>query len=417
MPDDDNFMTLALDIAALGRGSVEPNPMVGAVLVREGRQLASGFHRRFGGPHAEVEAVQAARAAGVDLRGATLYVTLEPCSHTHKKTPPCAPMLAGLGLARVVVAMEDPDPNVQGRGLAMLRAAGVEVTGGVCEPAARTLLRAYIKLRTQGRPWVICKWAQTADGYLALPPSAGRWISGEDSRQDVHRLRGLCDAILAGVGTVLADDPMLNNRSGEGKQPTRIVLDTHLRTPLECRLVQTAREFPLLIVTQTCGEGVPPSCLAGVSPASGEDDLALHSDQPNGTHNAGGTPASREWPAALRGAGAEILELPTDEAAGGIDLHALLDELGRRRMTYLLVEGGPTVLQRFLHTGLADEVRTYTSPRKLHDEFPPEVLAALPRMEMKEFPPPGMDMETGHKIGEDALRGYAQINTIRKRAR
>ncbi|MCL2700225.1 MAG: bifunctional diaminohydroxyphosphoribosylaminopyrimidine deaminase/5-amino-6-(5-phosphoribosylamino)uracil reductase RibD [Phycisphaerae bacterium] len=399
---DSAFMAAALACAALGRGHVEPNPMVGAVLVRDGREISRGFHRRFGGHHAEVEAVLAARAAGTDLRGATLYVTLEPCCHTNKKTPPCAPMLAGLGLRRVVVAMEDPDPNVRGRGLAMLRDAGVAITTGVCEAAAKTLLRAYVKLRTQGRPWVICKWAQTADGYLALPPSAGRWISGEASRRDVHRLRGLCDAILVGVGTVLADDPLLNNRSGEGKQPTRIVLDTHLRTPPTSRLVQTAREFPLMIVTQAhnAGEtpaprstGVPPVSRMGVSPMQPQpisETFLMQAD-------------------ALRNAGVELLELSTDDSFGGkIHLPALLDELGRRRMTYLLVEGGHRVLQRFLHAGLADEMRTYTSPRTLRDEFLSEALATLPHMDTREFPSPGMDLEVSQPLGEDTLRGYAR---------
>ena len=375
MTDDDNFMQLALSCAALGRGRVEPNPMVGAVLVRDGRELARGFHQFFGGPHAEVEVLRAAREAGVDVRGATLYITLEPCSHSNKKTPPCAPMLAGLGLRRVVVAMEDPDPNVQGRGLAMLRAAGVDVTCGLCESTARKLLRAYVKLRTHGRPWVICKWARTSDGYLALPPEAGRWISGEASRQDVHRLRGLCDAILVGVGTVLADDPTLNNRSGEGKQPTRIVLDSHLRTPVISRLVQTAREFPLVIVTRPLGEGIPHG--EAVSP--------------------------RERADAFRDTGVDILELPGGEA----NLLALLDELGRRGMTYLLVEGGPTVLHNFLHAGLADEVQTYTSPRVLRDEFPPETLATLPRLDTVKLPPPDMSIERDLTIGDDTLECYA----------
>jgi len=424
VPCDDNFMTLALACAARGLGNVEPNPMVGAILVRDGQELARGHHQRFGGPHAEVEAVQAARDAGIDVRGATLYVTLEPCSHTHKKTPPCAPMLAGLGLRRVVVAMEDPDPNVQGQGLAILRNAGVDVTTGVCEPAAQKLLRAYTKLRTKNRPWVICKWAQTADGFLALPPAAGRWISGDISRQDVHHLRSQCDAILVGVNTVLADDPLLNNRSGEGKQPFRIVLDTHLRIPLQSRLVQTAHEFPLLVVTQA-GEagdagaprdaGILPACPVGILPTVNvEGNCVSLNDQPHGTHNAGGTPASHEQAAALRNAGAEILELPADkwsvgeaDGNGGIDLHALLNELGRRRMTHLLVEGGPTVLQHFLHANLADEVRVYTAPHTLGDEFPPETLAKLPRMDINKFPPPGMEMETCHKIGEDMLRCYA----------
>ncbi len=245
---DEQFMRLALELAERGRGTVEPNPMVGAVLARGGKELARGWHQHFGGPHAEIEAISAAAATGADASGATMYVSLEPCCH-HGKTPPCTDALVAAGIKRVVVAMEDVDPRVVGRGIAALKSAGIEVTVGVCREHAQRLLAAYIKLRTAGRPWVICKWAQTAEGFLRMPTGQRRWISCEQSRDFVHRLRGQCQAVCVGVGTVLADDPLLTNRSGVGHQPLRIVLDATLRIPPACRLVATASQSPVLVAT------------------------------------------------------------------------------------------------------------------------------------------------------------------------
>ena len=318
--EDERFMRIALSCAARGRGLVEPNPMVGAVVVRDGREMGRGWHGQFGGPHAEIEAIRAARG---DVRGATMYVTLEPCSH-HGKTPPCADALIEAGIARVVTAMGDPDENVNGRGFTKLRDAGVDVTVGVLGDEARLLLRAYCKLRTAARPWVICKWAQTPDGLIALSDAAGRWISGEQSRRYVHEIRGTCQGILVGLGTVLADDPLLTNRSGRGQQPARVVLDSKLRLPLTCQLVRTAAEWPVIAAT---------TAMAVTQNADRAD--------------------------ALRRAGVELLGLPP--AAGGVDLPALLDELGRRKWTYLLVEGGAAVLTSFLDTGLADEAIVFVS--------------------------------------------------------
>ena len=327
---DEHFMTAALSLAQLGRGEVEPNPVVGAVIVRGGREIARGWHRRFGGPHAEIEALRAAADEGVNVHGATMYVTLEPCCH-HGKTPPCTETILEAGIARVVAAMADPDENVAGGGIAKLRAAGVQVDVGVCEDAARTLLAPYRKLREQRRPWVICKWAQTADGYLALPAEYGRFISGPDSRAAVHELRAFCDGILVGAGTLLSDDPMLTNRAGTGKQPTRVVLDSRLRTPLTCRVVTTAGETPTIIAT---------------TPA--------------------GVRGNRTAAAALGDAGVELLDLPAGEE--GISIPALLDELGRRQWTYLLVEGGSRVLSSFILPGLADELWAFVANDPAPDE-------------------------------------------------
>ena len=357
-------MTLALELAHRGRGQVEPNPMVGAVLARDGQELARGWHKRFGGPHAEIVALTAARRVGADMDDATMYVTLEPCCH-HGKTPPCTDALIAAGVPRVVVAIEDPDPQVAGGGVAKLSEVGIDVTVGVCQAEARRLLAPYTKLRTQHRPWVICKWAQTTDGYLALPPEAGRWISGESSRAYVHNLRGECDGVLVGVGTVLADDPLLTNRGRRGAQPCRVVLDSHLQTPPESQLVRTADQSPVLIATTADAD------------SRKADDLVK--------------------------AGAECIKLPSDGT--GICLGALLDELGSRDWMHLLVEGGPKVLDSFICGGLADELMVFVPPGEqiagapLDDSLPRFDIAELSR----KLPLPAAEEE---KLGNDTLLHY-----------
>ena len=359
-------MAAALAAARRGRGAVEPNPMVGAVLVRDGVEIARAWHGRFGGPHAEIEALAAAKRAGESPAGATMYVTLEPCCH-QAKTPPCTRALIDAGVARVVAAIRDPDENVAGRGLAELRAGGIDVTTGVCEDQARALLGPYIKLRTTGRPWVICKWAQTPDGLIALPADLCRWVSGPESRGRVHHLRGLCDGILVGIGTVRADDPLLTNRSGKGRQPVRVVLDSSLRTPPDSQLVLTARQVPLLTAT--------------TSAAVAEKAAAAET---------------------LRNAGAELLELPATE--GGVDLPALLDELGRRRWTHLLVEGGAAVLKSFIDARLADELLVFVCPP---GDAGHGAETALPRFDIADVRKAlGLGDPETETIGDDTLLRY-----------
>ena len=336
-------MATALELATRGRGAVEPNPMVGAIIVSDAGEIAGGWHGRFGGPHAEIEAMQAAQNSGCDLAGACMYVTLEPCCH-HGKTPPCTEAIIAAKVARVVIAMLDPDEKVAGRGVAALQDAGLEVTVGICEGEARKLLAAYRKLRIERRPWVICKWAQTADGFLALPPGGGRWISGESARAYSHQLRGLCDAICVGVNTVITDDPLLSNRSGSGTQPARIVLDSKLRIPADCQLVRTSDSSPVIVATTTKGLQADPS----------RTRLLL----------------------SLR---VELLELPP-AASGGVDLAALLDELGKRQWTYLLVEGGAKVLEAFIRGGLCDELLAFVSLKKV-----PRETENLPRFDIAEL--------------------------------
>jgi diaminohydroxyphosphoribosylaminopyrimidine deaminase/5-amino-6-(5-phosphoribosylamino)uracil reductase len=309
-------MRQALALAERGRGAVEPNPLVGAVLVRDGLCVGEGWHQQFGGPHAEVHALQ---AAGEAARGATLYVTLEPCCH-HGKTPPCTDAVLRAGVARVVAAMPDPFPQVAGGGLAQLRTAGLAVEVGLCEPESRRLNAPYLKLLSTRRPYVHAKWAMTLDGKIATRTGDSKWISNPASRRLVHQLRGRVDAILVGAGTALADNPQLTARPPGPRTALRIVLDSTGRLPIESILVQTAHDTPTLLAT---------------------------------------TARIGERRALFEAHGVEVLLLPGDRPRPA----DLLDELGRRRFTNVLVEGGSEVLGSFLDAGELDEVHIFIAPR------------------------------------------------------
>jgi diaminohydroxyphosphoribosylaminopyrimidine deaminase / 5-amino-6-(5-phosphoribosylamino)uracil reductase len=319
--EDEAWMRRALELAENGRGYVEPNPLVGAVVVRDGTMVGDGWHEKFGQAHAEVNALD---RAGEAARGATLYVTLEPCCH-HGKTPPCTDAVIRAGVRRVVAALEDPFPQVAGRGAAALRAAGIDIEFACCAAEARRQNAPYLKLLRAGRPYVHAKWAMTLDGKIASKTGDSKWISNEASRRRVHALRGRMDGILVGIGTVCADDPMLTARPPGPRCPCRIVVDSTARTPIESQLVRTASQTPTLVVVTTHDE-------------------------------------SRLGP--LRKAGCEILNVPGDET-GRPDLAVLLDELGRRRWTNLLVEGGAAVLGSFFDHDLVDEAHIYVAPKLL----------------------------------------------------
>ena len=312
------WMRRALSEAELGRGSVEPNPLVGAVIVRDGRALAVGHHARFGGPHAEVDALS---RAGDSARGATLYVTLEPCRH-HGKTPPCTEAVLHSGIARVVAAMRDPFPKVAGGGLAQLRAAGLEVNLGVEGDSARRLNAPYLKRLRTGRPYVTAKWAMTLDGRIATSKGDSVWISGPRSRALVHEVRGRMDAILVGIGTVLADNPSLTARPSGPRIAARVILDSEARLPFTSRLAATARDVPVWVaVTER---------------------------------------AAAERTEALSSLGCEVLKFQS--GGGRIPIAALLDELGRRGATNLLVEGGGQTIGAFLDAREIDAVDVFIAP-------------------------------------------------------
>lgn len=318
--DDDadrRWMARALAEASRGLGSVEPNPMVGAVVVREGRLVSVGHHARFGGPHAEVVALE---AAGEDARGATLYVSLEPCCH-FGKTPPCTEAVIKAGVSRVVAAMRDPFPRVSGGGFARLMEAGLSVVSGVAEAEARVLNAPYLKRLSTGRPFVTAKWAMTLDGKTACKTGDSKWISRPRSRTLVHEIRGRMDGILVGIGTALLDDPELTARPNGPRLPARIVLDSLARLPIESRLCQTAREVPVWLVHT---EEAPP------------ERLEL-----------------------LRSQGVETICVPGRRPT---PIGPMLDLLALRGVTNLLVEGGGRVLGSFLDSGEIDAVEVFIAP-------------------------------------------------------
>ncbi len=333
-------MGRALELARRGEGAVEPNPLVGCVIVRDDAVVGEGWHARFGGPHAEVVALEAAALAGAAerARGATLYVTLEPCCH-FGKTPPCTRAVMAAGIARVVVAQTDPFPAVSGHGINELRAAGLRVDVGLLEAEARQLNAPYRMLLAQHRPWVIGKWAMTLDGKIAAYTGDSRWISNEQSRAAVHALRGRVDAILVGRGTVERDDPLLTARPAGPRIATRIVLDRHANSPIDRQLFRTAPLAPTVLA---------------VGPAAPADRVARFQE-----------------------AGCEIWRLSELDAHPGHQLRELLAECGRRRWTNLLVEGGGQVLGAFHDSGLLDEVHAYVAPKLLGGSAAPTPLGGV----------------------------------------
>lgn len=318
---DIDYMKLALDLAAKGRGRTSPNPMVGAVIVKDGEIVGQGYHHAAGKPHAEVNALQDAAAKA---EGATVYVTLEPCSH-YGRTPPCTEALIEAGVSRVVAAMKDPNPKVAGRGLKELAEAGIRVESGLLEEKARRLNEAFIKYITTEHPFVVLKNAMTLDGKIATKTGDSKWISGEESRRYVHRLRDEVDGILVGIGTVLSDNPRLTTRLPEqdGQDPIRIVLDSGLEIPLDSNLVTQESEAKTVV--------------------------------------AAAETADEAKAAKLEEAGVEVLFLPAEQKK--IDLDSLLVELGRMGIMSLLVEGGSRINTSFLFEQLVDKVVYFIAPK------------------------------------------------------
>ena len=309
---DEKFMKRALTLAARGGRATAPNPLVGCVLVKNDRIIAEGWHRRFGGPHAEAQALS---RAGARSRGATAYVTLEPCTaHQGKKTPPCADALARAGVARVFTAIKDPHPGTSGRGLTLLRRAGVKTHVGLCARESKTLNAAFFSRMTKDRPIVILKTALSLDGKAAGEGGLSKWITGPQARRRGRSLRAACDAVLVGVGTVLADNPRLTAR-GAGRNPLRVILDGRLRTPSNARAL----------------DGAAPTIIFS----------ALSGSRPN----------------------AEVIKTPLRGRL--LNLRFVLKELARRGVGRLLIEGGPTVHASFLAQGLVDEAAVFLSPKLL----------------------------------------------------
>lgn len=359
-PDiDKSWMRQTIDLARRGLWTTTPNPRVGCILVKDEKKIGMGWHEKAGGPHAEVFAL---KEAGELARGATAYVTLEPCSH-FGRTPPCADALIAAGVQRVVIAMSDPNPQVSGRGIQRLKAAGLEVETGICQSEAQELNPGFISRMTRGRPWVRLKVATSLDGQTALPDGTSQWITSPDARIDGQRYRAQACAVLTGIGTILADDPQLNVRDfPTPRQPQRIVVDSQLRTPLDARILQNQENA---LLTQ-------PTLIA--SPVPG-------------------------LPHALNAVSEGLLTRA--EPSGRVDLHDLMSQLGARGINELHVEAGACLNGALLMANLVDEIIWYQAPcllgpgRPAFDLPPLEGSAGLdgaPRFVRIESTPVGPDL-------------------------
>jgi diaminohydroxyphosphoribosylaminopyrimidine deaminase/5-amino-6-(5-phosphoribosylamino)uracil reductase len=365
MKEDDQWMKRVLRLAEKGRGRTSPNPMVGAILVKEDKVVGKGFHAKAGEAHAEIIALQRARE---DARGAVLYVNLEPCTH-YGKTPPCAPRVIETGVRRVVIGMEDPNPLVRGKGIETLKRAGLDVRVGILERECRRLNEAFCKYILEKEPFVILKVAATLDGKIATRDGDSKWISGEASRRFVHQLRDQVDGVLVGIGTILKDDPLLTTRIKRGRDPYRIVLDSRLEIPEKARVIGEFPEKVIIVVTEL----VP------------EDQIER-----------------------LGKRGVRILTVDSKE--GKIDLKSCLSRLAKIGIMSLLVEGGTQVNGSFLDEGLIDKLLLFLSPKLIGDHRAPGIFGgrgvsslqeAIPLKEMK-----------AKRIGEDILlEGYLEWGT------
>jgi diaminohydroxyphosphoribosylaminopyrimidine deaminase/5-amino-6-(5-phosphoribosylamino)uracil reductase len=364
----ERFMRLALREAAKGAGRTSPNPVVGAVVVRGGRVISAGHHARAGGPHAEVVAI---RAAGARARGADLYTTLEPCDH-YGRTPPCSVAILEAGVRRVFVGSADPNPLVSGKGVARLRRAGVEVLEGVLRDATDAANAHWFTFIREGRPFVTLKAAVTLDGRIATRTGDARWVTGEEARRWVHRLRDRVDAVLVGAGTARADDPRLTTRlpGGRGRDPLRVVLDTELRLPPRLALLRPRSSAPTIV--------------------------------------AHAAPHARAIPRA----GVELLHCRRGK--GGVDLRDLLAKLAERGVTHLLVEGGAHVHARFVEEGLVDRLAIFVAP-KLAGSGGVPLLAWTGPARMKDAP--RLEDVEVERLGDDVLVTGRLARPRRKGAR
>lgn len=326
--DDRKYMEMALELAAKGCGKVDPNPLVGAVIVKDGEIIGSGYHTGYGKLHAEREAL---RSCGTSPEGAVMYVTLEPCCH-HGKQPPCTDALIEAGIKRVVIGSADPNPLVAGKGVRILKAHGIEVVEGFMKEECDAINPAFFRFIKTGMPYVVMKYAMTMDGKIATRTGASKWITSEASRKRVHEDRNRYMAIMAGIGTVLKDDPLLTCRIPGGRDPVRVICDTHLRIPEDSQIVQTAGKYRTLIAAaENC---------------------------------AGGNGADRyieDKCRTLRSKGCEILYIPVKN--GHLDLEQLMKKLGEQKISSLLLEGGGTLNWAALEAGIVDRLQVYIAPK------------------------------------------------------
>ena len=371
---DETFMHLALKLAAKGRGKTSPNPMVGAVVVRGNRIVGRGYHHKAGEPHAEVLAL---RQAGNRARGATLYLNLEPCSH-FGRTPPCTDAILHAGIRRVVAGMKDPNPLVAGKGIRRLRRAGVQVDVGILEAECRELNVPFCTYMAMRRPFVMLKAACSLDGKIATHSGDSRWVSSEESRKYVHRLRMDADAVMVGSGTVLKDDPLLTVRRPGGKvlrQPLRIVVDSRLRIPLSCQLVRTAGRYRTLVAT-----------------------------------------TSKASPAKIRKLKKANVEVWTGKSdhRGRVRLNGLAEELGQRGILSLLLEGGATLNAGAVREGIVDRILVFFSPKIVGGQKAPGFLGDEGVSRMRDAKPIKF-LKTGRMGPDIVVEGSLDCRRSRKR--
>ncbi|MBI5196449.1 MAG: bifunctional diaminohydroxyphosphoribosylaminopyrimidine deaminase/5-amino-6-(5-phosphoribosylamino)uracil reductase RibD [Nitrospirae bacterium] len=330
-------MKKALALAAKGTGMTSPNPMVGAVIVRGNKIIAADYHRKAGMPHAEILAL---KKAGTRARGATLFITLEPCCHTDKRTPPCTKSIINSEIKKVVVAMKDPNPKVNGRGIKELANAGIKTEYGIMEKEAKKLNEAFIKFITKKEPFVILKIAQSIDGKIATSKGRSKWITGENSRRYVHKLRSSVDAVLTGIGTVLKDNPSLTSRIRGGKNPYRVIVDTSLRIPLNAKVIKH-KDLKTIIAA------IPPH------PCLPDRQAPLSKGGIKGRY--------QKKVDILKNLGAQVLIVKAKN--GKVDLKALMKELGKLNIMSLMIEGGSSINASALSDKVVDKVMFFIAPK------------------------------------------------------
>ena len=368
-----DYMQRAIALAAKGSGWVNPNPQVGAVLVKDGRIIGEGWHERFGDLHAERNAIA---SASEPLKNATLYVTLEPCCH-FGKTPPCTEAIIERGISRVVIGSLDPNPQVAGKGAALLRKAGLEVTTGFMQRECDKLNEIFFHYIQTKTPYVLMKYAMTADGKIATFTGASKWITGEKARADVHRLRGRYAAILVGIGTVFADDPLLNCRINGGHNPLRVICDSGLRIPLESQIVQTAAVLPTLIATVSSdGEKIARlkehGCDVLVMP-----DVPIMPDVLAALDEAD-APRTASAPDDASASASSSAPASSDARSNKrVDLKLLMKLLGERAIDSVLIEGGPTLHGSALEAGIVNKARCYIAPKLFGGRAAPSPIGGL----------------------------------------
>ena len=349
--NDIRYMKRCFSLAKKGQGKVSPNPLVGAVIVKNNQIIGEGWHKKYGQAHAEVNAFFDAKS---DVAGSTLYVNLEPCCHRLKNTPPCVPLIISKKIKRVVICNEDPNPQVAGKGIAQLRSDGIEVDSGILNSEGHELNRFYFKFIKSGMPYVILKIAQSMDGKIGITNQEQKWLTGEKSKRFVHKMRALCDGVLIGANTVRVDNPQLSVREARGRNPVRIIIDGNLSIPVSSSLFKKSKQDKKIIFTSK-----------GSEPAK---SLQLKSE------------------------GIDLVELEAKDK-GEIDLYEVLEILGKRKIMSLIVEGGQSIFSQFIRDSLFDEIIILQAPVMLGNGISPSLYAMKSRLIVKEITTLGEDVK------------------------